>query len=160
MNRYASETTVPVERTKAEIETLLIRYGAKKFHSGWDQDKAMIGFQLKELFIRFTLPFPPRDAKRFKVKEVRNGPDKRLTQIQSENAWNQEVRSRWRALLLTVKAKLEAVEIGITTLENEFLAFIVLANSETLGDWVNANAMKQIRGGSMPKLLAGPDEVP
>lgn len=154
MRRYASETSVPVERTKAEIETLLIRYGAKQFHSGWDESRAMIGFKLKDLFIRFVLPFPPRDAARFKYKEVR-GEKRKMTEIQSSNAWEQEVRSRWRALLLTVKAKLEAVEIGITTMENEFLAFIVLANSETLGDWISSNAMRQIRGGEMPKLLAG-----
>ena len=29
---YAAKTTVPVERSKAEIESLLKRYGADQFH--------------------------------------------------------------------------------------------------------------------------------
>lgn len=139
------------------MEQLLVRYGAKQFHSGWDEERAMIAFKLKELFIRFVLPFPPRNADRFKYKEVRGAKQKR-TETQMMNAWEQEVRSRWRALLLTVKAKLEAVEIGITTMENEFLAFIVLANTETLGDWITMNAMRQIRSGEMPKMLSGPTQ--
>jgi hypothetical protein len=31
VSRYASETTVPVERTRAEIEQTLVRYGASEF---------------------------------------------------------------------------------------------------------------------------------
>jgi hypothetical protein len=32
---YAVGTSVPVDRSKAEIERLLIRYGADHFASGW-----------------------------------------------------------------------------------------------------------------------------
>ncbi len=40
---------------------------------------------------------------------------------------------RWRALVLVVKAKLEAVASGISTLESEFLANIVMGNGQTIG---------------------------
>ncbi len=153
MSRYAAETTVPVERTKAEIEQMLIRYGATEFQSGWQTGRAMIGFRLKELYVRFELPFPSRDDPRFKRKKTKVGV-KILTETQSNNLYEQVIKSRWRALLLTVKAKLEAVEIGITTLEKEFLAFIVLPGTNcTIGQWIIENAMKQIRGGETPKLL-------
>lgn len=38
--RYASETVVPVERSRAEIEGLLVRYGASQFHTGWMSSRA------------------------------------------------------------------------------------------------------------------------
>jgi hypothetical protein len=45
-------------------------------------------------------------------------------------------RQRWRALVLVLKAKLEAVASGISTVESEFLAGIVLPNGMTLGQAV------------------------
>lgn len=154
--RYASETTVPVERSRAEIEGLLVRYGATEFHSGWTDGKAMIAFRLKDIFIRFILPIPDRSEKRFWWKTVRGRQQKR-SERQAEAAWEQECRQRWRALRLVVQAKLEAVECGISTLVNEFMAFIVLANSTTLGDWVVETALPAIRAGQMPKMLTGGD---
>ncbi len=154
MPRYATDTVVPIERSRAEIEMLLVRYGASQFHSGWMDGRALIAFKLKELFIRFILPIPDRAERRFWWKAIR-GHTKKLTESQAERNWEQECRSRWRALVLVVKAKLEAVECGISTLENEFMAFIVLANNETLGQWVINTALPAIREGQMPKMLTG-----
>lgn len=156
MGRYASDTSVPVEKSRAEIEQCLIRYGADEFHSGWQEGKAMIAFRIEGLFIRFILPIPDKKEKRFTHKKDRYGYETKRTDLQVENAHQQEVRQRWRALLLTVKAKLEAVECKISTLEQEFLAFIVLPNSMTLGEWVIENALPQIRSGKMPLMLSGP----
>lgn len=153
--RYASETVVPVEKSRAEIEGLLVRYGASQFHTGWMDGRAMVAFKLKELFIRFVLPIPDRSEK---WKTIR-GRTKKLSELQADRAWEQESRQRWRALVLVVKAKLEAVECGISTLENEFMAFIVLANNETLGQWVINTALPAIREGVMPKMLTGRDET-
>jgi len=33
---YAENTKVPVEKTRAEIERLVGKYGATRFASGWD----------------------------------------------------------------------------------------------------------------------------
>ena len=153
MGRYASETVVPVERSRAEIESILTRYGASEFLSGWQAGRAMIGFRLKELFIRFILPIPDKSEKRFTHKRDRQ---KRLvlqTELQANKAWDQELRQRWRALLLVVKAKLEAVECGISTLEQEFLAFIVLPGDQTVGEWMIENALPALRMGTMPQAL-------
>lgn len=152
MPRYATQTTVPVDTTRLEIEQCLIKYGASEFVNGWQTGKAIVGFKLKEFFVRFDLPIPSPDEIQFKRKVV-NGRTRVLTRLQSQKAYEQEKRTRWRALLLTIKAKLEAVECGITTIENEFLAFIVLANSQTFGDFVRETAMKEITSGQMPKLL-------
>lgn len=152
MPRYAADTAVTVERSRAEIEAVLVRYKASAFSSGWQPGRAMIGFILNGLHIRFLLPIPDRTEKRFWWKTVRGYP-KKLSEQQAEKAWDQEVRQRWRALCLVVKAKLEAVECGISTLESEFLANIVLPNDQQLGEWVMEHAMTSIRNGSMPQLM-------
>ncbi len=44
-------------------------------------------------------------------------------------------RSRWRALLLAIKAKFEVVDAGISVFAREFLAYIVDPSSgQTIGD--------------------------
>jgi hypothetical protein len=153
MPRYAKETTVPVERSRAEIEETVRRYGATKFNSGWDEDsnQAFVMFHIQGLFIRFTLPLPAKAEKRFTHKEVR-GQLQRRTEQQQQREWEQEIRQRWRALLLGIKGKLESVECGISTVEKEFLAFIVMPNDQTLVEWLAKDALPSIRSGSMPQL--------
>ena len=55
----------------------------------------------------------------------------------SGDSYDQACRQRWRALLLVIKAKLEAVTAGISTIETEFLANIVLPdNTICVGEWM------------------------
>jgi hypothetical protein len=68
----------------------------------------------------------------------------------------QQQRQRWRALTLVIKAKLEAVESGIATIEEEFLPHIVVPGGGTFGEW----AVPQLRvikeEGRLPgSILAG-----
>ena len=60
---------------------------------------------------------------------------------------------RWRALLLVIKAKLEAVTAGISTIETEFLANIVLPDNTTAGEWMLPQIDRAYRSGEMPPLL-------
>lgn len=163
MGRYASETTVPVEKSRAEIESVLVKYGARAFSSGWSDGQATIAFQVGDdkrglLFIRFVLPLPKPTEERFIWKVDRYGYKSKRTEQQAKREHDQDVRQRWRALVLTVKAKLEAVEIGISTLEQEFMAFIVLPNQLTLGEWVASHALEAIRHGKMPPAICGPKQ--
>lgn len=53
----------------------------------------------------------------------------------SELAWEQACRQRWQALLLAIKAMLEAVAAGIAQFEDEFLAYLVDPTTNgTVGD--------------------------
>lgn len=155
MGVYAQDTSVSVERSKAEIESLLSRYGADQFLSGWDNagNQAMIGFRAKDRHVQFLLHLPDRnDKKYFKTpggRKVR-GPD------DAYRAWERDCRQRWRALALVVKAKLEAVSSGITTFEDEFLAHIVLPNGKSVGQWLRPQLAKVYQRGEMPRLLPGP----
>jgi hypothetical protein len=148
MPQYATNTSVPVEKSKAEIERLLQRYGASKFASGWDEHSASIAFEIHGLRVRFNLPLPDRQDPKFRrhSRGVR-------TPESAHKAWEQACRQRWRALALAIKAKLEAVECGITTFEQEFLAHIVLPNGTTVGNWMVPQLEEAYSNGSMPPLL-------
>ena len=65
MPTYAKDTTVPVERSRAEIERILQRYGATGFMYGWETTRAMIGFVIAERRYRTQLPLPDRQAAEF-----------------------------------------------------------------------------------------------
>lgn len=132
--RYAATTSVPVERTKQEIERALTNYGADQFISGWEHGRAMLGFRVKDRQVRFELALPTNDSRRQKKID-------------------QETRQRWRALLLVIKAKLEAVASDIATFEEEFLAHIVLPNNRTVGQWMLPQVQAAYKTGKMPKLL-------
>ena len=136
MTRYAQKTSVPVERSRAEIENILARYGAKQFMYGWNDDGAMIAFVVEaeggnHRQVRFQLPLPSRDDRAF-THHSRG----RRSATEAERQWEQACRQRWRALTLVVKAKLEAVESGIATFEDEFLAYIMLPDGSTVSDLI------------------------
>lgn len=67
--------------------------------------------------------------------------------------WEQACRSRWRALLLVIKAKLEAVGCGISTIEHEFLAWMVTATGQTIGERLLPDLDTTLAKG--PMLLLG-----
>lgn len=67
-------------------------------------------------------------------------------------AWEQACRSRYRALNLCIKAKLEAVEQGITTFEAEFLAHFVMPNNQTLGEAIIPQLEDACVRGKLPAL--------
>ena len=147
---YAENTSVSVEKSKAEIEKLLLRYGAGQFMNGWDSNRAIIAFSLQERQVRFILPLPNKDDPKFKFTEARK--HKRRPE-QAYAAWEQACRQAWRALALCIKAKLEACESGITTFEDEFMAHIVLPNKETVGQWMKPQIEESYRTANMPPLL-------
>jgi len=55
---YAQDTQVPVDRSKAEVERMLSRYGASAFASGWQGGKATLLFEANGRRIRFEIPMP------------------------------------------------------------------------------------------------------
>lgn len=155
MAGYASSTSVGIDRTKAEIEATLKRYGAGKFSSGWDEEAGtvFVNFFCQERFIRFTVPMPKADEKRF-THGGRYG--HRRTPAQQAEAYEQELRAVWRRLLLVIRAKLESVESKIETFEESFLAQIVIPNGETMGTWAKQNLDSVYKLGEMPTMNALP----
>ena len=146
--RYAAETEVPIAKSKAAIEALLMTHGATQYASGWDETHDKIQFQLFNQTIRFLLPRPDRNDRRF----VRDRRGYTRTMAAQERAYDQANRQRWRALYLVIKAKLEAIQSGISIYEQEFLAYVVdPATDLTIGDML----VPQLQAGKgVPMLQA------
>ena len=152
MSTYAQSTTVDSGKSRAEIERTLARYGAEGFMYGWDRDRAIVGFVIAGRQVRFELPLPDRNAREFTHTPSRG---QRRSPEQQEQAYEQGVRQRWRALALVIKAKLEAVETGIVTFEQEFAMHFMLPSGQTVGQWVLPQLAKVYESGEMPALLPG-----
>lgn len=129
---YAKDTRVPVDRSRAEVEKLVAKHGADQFINGWEQGRAMIGFRLNHRYIRMSLPLEAKGR--------------------GQNA-DQVVRSRWRLLVLVLKAKLEAIAGGVSTVEEEFLANIVMPDNQTVGRHLLPRIAEAYKTGKLPPLL-------
>jgi hypothetical protein len=114
---FAQNTRVPVAQTRAEIERLLGRHKAAQFGTAVDYEirKARVQFRLHDRIVRFSIDLP--DPKKYGGERL-----------------EQRERQKWRALLLVIKAKLEAVENAIATFEEEFLGYIVMPNDQTMAE--------------------------
>jgi hypothetical protein len=151
MTRYAERTEVSSDRSRAEIERTLRRYGASAFMYGWTDNSVTVAFELAGRRIVFRLPMPDPNDREFNLTPT----GKRRVQSAVEQAYEQAVRQRWRALALVIKAKLEAVSAGITTVEQEFLAHIQLPNGSTVGEWAAPQLEIAYARGTMPALMPG-----
>lgn len=136
MSPYARDTRVPVSQSRMEIERLLEKVKARQIGTAVDYDlgKARVQFRLHDRVIRFVLTLPSSE----KLKGER---------------FAKAERQKWRALLLVIKAKLEAVESTIETFEEAFLANIVLPNDQTVAEIVTKQIAESYTTGKMPKAL-------
>ncbi|APL94073.1 hypothetical protein [Sphingobium indicum] len=148
MTKYASTTTVSSAKSKAEIEALVERYGASQFVSGWSADHAVVGFTMRDRQVKFVLTMPDKNRPEFTHHS--KGP---RTAEAALAQWEQACRSRWRALLLVIKAKLEAVESGISIFEDEFMANIVLPDGQLVGQFMRPQIAHAYETREMPARL-------
>jgi hypothetical protein len=131
VSTFAKNTSVPVGRTQEEIKRILLKYGASGFMVGQGNGQAVVVFEMFHRRVKFVLPVPKAN-------------DSKGEQVE---------RTRWRCLLLAIKAKLECAATGITTFEQEFLAHIVLPNGQTVSDVMTPQLQATYSSGKMPPLL-------
>lgn len=149
---YAAKTTVSVEKTEAEIKALLRRYKADRFMSGEESGGAMIAFEMQGRRIIFRLPLPDQTAKEFRLTDT--GRDR--SESAAYAAWEQACRSRWRALFLCIKAKLESVESQIETFEDAFMPHIMMPDGSTVSENVRPRIAEAYKSQTMVPLLPAP----
>jgi len=135
---YAANTKVPVTQSRAEIERLLARHKCSKYGTAVDYEtlKARVEFRAHDRIVRFELSLP--DPQKLRGR------------------FDQEDRRVWRALLLVIKAKLEAVDNKIATFEEEFLAHVVMPNNQTVSTIMAPIIADAYTHGRMPRALLGP----
>ena len=122
--RFAEGTEVSADKSRAEIERLLIRHGANGFMSAWGDEG---GKQVS--FIQFTLL--GRMLRYRVVRPHASHPDYQKA-TNPIRAAEREFWRRWRALLLILKAKLEMVASGDVEFDHEFMADIMLPDGKTV----------------------------
>ena len=151
---YAAKTTVAFEKSVSEIVMLIKRAGAKQIGQMDDADFFAIQFVIVDRMIRFRLPLP-------KLAEMptHDGRGFSLNPKQRIDKLDQTKRQRGRALRLVINAKLESVESGIETLEQAFLAHVVMADGKTIYDRISSGIALEYQTGrpnAVAGLLAGP----
>jgi len=127
---------VPVDRTRDEIQKELTRYGVKEYGFGVSPRGTGIIFKWKDRVYRLNV----------------NDPSRR--DFSSQQRYDQAVRSRWRVLLLCIKAKLNVIEDGDKTFEDEFMAYMALPDGSTVGDFLKLpENQARLAQSQMPLLL-------
>ena len=97
---------------------------------GQENGREIIGFEVQERRVRFELPIP-------------------------KDANEKEIMRLWRGLVHRIKSKVITVEEGIAEFEEEFLNEIVLANNQTVGEFVRPQIKAIYASHQMPALLPG-----
>jgi hypothetical protein len=166
MQVFAIGTKVSVEKSRAELDTLLGKYGATARAIVVDdqQARAQVAFMLGGLKYRLDIPLPVRAMGEPPVLP-------RGWKVWSEfereqwclKQYDQTLRERWRVVVLLIRAKLEAVGLGLSTVEKEFIADLVLEDGRTvytaLGDNIRyalaTNAPLSLVSGSRQPAMLG-----
>lgn len=128
---YAVDTKVPVERTKVEIEKIALKNGAASFGVFSDQSHTLITFDVRGTRVLFRLPMP-------------------------DNVSDQQRRSRWRGLMLCIKAKFEAINRGVETFEEAFLSHVLAPDGLTFADHMGPKMNEIAKGSIEAPLLPAP----
>jgi hypothetical protein len=136
-----------------ELERLLTAHGATGILSGWDAGvrEHRIIFRIADRMIRLAVTLPDPADREFTLTPTGRG----RTSTQAAEQVQAETRRRWRALLLVTKAKFVAVEDGVQSLEEAFLADVLLPDQSTVGEWVRPQLDTAYATAEMPSLLPG-----
>lgn len=161
---YAEGTSVTVERSRAELDALLRKHGAQQrvFADDDARGLALVGFSFAPTVderrqYRLEIPLPKLES--FATRDVRAQGRSRSTRRvprspdEQRKAHEQACRERWRAIVLLVKAKLELIALGVSSVEREFLADLVLANGATVHDSIAEGIRKAYLSGEVRPLL-------
>lgn len=126
--RFAQDTKVTAAHSRDQIVELMRRAGADAFVFGEDATRATIAFRLNGRHLRFVVPIP-------------------------EGTKDQVRNARWRLMWLVVKSKLEAIAVGLTTVDEAFLAETILPDRRSVAEVMLPQIEAAYTSGKMPPLL-------
>lgn len=131
--RFAEDTKVPVGQSQDSVKRLLKAAGAHQLAVYEATDRSAVAFRIDGRFYRITVPIDT-----------------------TTGVGQQEERRAWRLLLLLIKAKMEAVREGATTVEREFLADMLMPDGSTVAEWTAKPLELAYNKGEMPGQLLLP----
>ena len=133
MAKYAKDTKVPVSRSKTQIEKVLVDWGIDEFFFGTSPKGDGIGFKHKDRTYKMSVPVPQDCSEGIR-------------------------RQMWRILFMSLKMKLEEIDAGVRSFEDQFLAMMCLPDGSTVGEFMKLPAnVKLLQKAQMPNLLTGGD---
>lgn len=135
VRRFAEGTRVPVGKSKLEIDALLRKHKASTIAMMWDTSTGgRLVFRLGERMVRFDIApvTPPKYGK-----------------LSGEGVEAEE-RRRWRALLLRLKAHLEAISTGEASVEQELLGHVMMPDGRTIAEHAAPAIAEAYASGKMP----------
>lgn len=147
---YAEGTSVPVERTKAEMDRLLRQRQATRMAFAEEIGRAVILFEMEGRRIRFSMPMPDRNEERFLV----DGRGKKVPDARAYDRWERECRALWRGLFMAMKSRFVNVDNGIESFEMAFLPHTVMPDGKTVAEHVLPAVASAYKHGKMMPLLS------
>lgn len=163
---FAEHTAVSVEKTKGELERLLVKHGAGQYGTAHDDinGQAVVYFALAGFHIRLQIPIPKLDSYPDPKRASYQQKGKKFPQrwdwwseatraVWVREQWEQACRTRWRCMLLIVKAKLELIGMKLSTVDREFLPDITLPDGRSVGEWLTPGMKDAYMSGEMPRML-------
>jgi hypothetical protein len=149
---FAAETTVEPEDTRAEIERVLKKAKADTFGFIQSKANAQVAFECNGRRYRFEIEVPTAHD----VRYLPDGSPRQQRHLAGARA--QLERMRWRVLFHVIKAKLAAVEVGVLTFEQAFLAHALMPSGRTVWEETNDRIALAYQGGNNVPLLDGPNK--
>jgi hypothetical protein len=149
---YGARTRVEVHRSRYELEDVLHRYGADEVLFVEADANASIQFEMHGRYVQLALPLPDPQDVRF--THTPSGRPRAATA--QERAYEQALREHWRSLIVAVRGKLQSVESGISTFEQEFDRFLVphFAEEKKKRNRKTPKAVNWLLGGSHTAAIA------
>ena len=139
---FAENTKVSVDRSQAEIRKTLLKYNSTGVACIESPTRAKVVFEMKNRRVQFSFDLAVYE-KTLNKNRI----------LMSRNQVEQENRRLWRCVLLAIKSKLESVESGITSFDQEFMAHMMLPNGNTVGEIMIPQLDQCYSDNQMPPLL-------
>lgn len=155
MPKYAKDTTVSVDKSQSELRSMLTRYGATNYVMGSVDRRIAIMFEVHGRRVRLALPTPELEPDDLQKTEQYSHRKVKRSDAELRAILDQKERQVWRILLLVIKGKIELIETGAVTFEDEFLPYTMLPNGSTVGEWVAPQMDHVVQTGQMPSMLPG-----
>lgn len=138
MAKYANKTKVTASTSKVQVQELLVNYGIDEFFFGTSPRGEGVGFKYEGRVYKHNVPMPKQDDYDY------------------ETQYSQAIRQRWRIFYMSLKMKLEEIQNGGISFEDQFLSMMALPDGSTVGDFMRLpENIAKLNKAEMPKLLIG-----
>lgn len=147
--RYAEGTSVPISRSREELERTLERFGATA--QAWMRDDEIgnitLAFKRKGNGYKFSISLRTQEDERYTPTRLRR------SDSVARDAADKENRRRFRSLANYVKALMDAADTGIIEAEEALMPYMILPTGQTVAEALTA-ALPALEAGHFDMRLA------